>query len=64
MEKLRTGAVGVSGDFALSGDDSRGPSGRVADWNGCMVRSVHIWKEEINVNRSNVKNGNIGILRK
>lgn len=43
MEKLRTGAVGVSGDFALSGEDSRGPSGRAVDWNGCIVEgSCHI----------------------
>lgn len=34
MEKFSTGAVGavgVSGDLALSGEDSRGPSGRAVD---------------------------------
>lgn len=43
MEKLRTGAVGVSGDLARSGEDSRGPS-LAEDWNGCMV---DLWTMEL-----------------
>lgn len=44
MEKFRTGAEGVSGDLARSGEDSLGPSGLVVDWNGCMVA---LWTRNI-----------------